>query len=179
MTLMQKLHRGWVAVALMLSALPVLAAQPAHAHVHGAVQLDVAVDGPTLTLTLEAPLDSVVGFERAPRTAAEKKTVQDALAALRAGGPLFTPDAAAGCVFKSASADSEALQPGAKVGEHADLDATAEFTCAKPALLRRIDLGGLLDRFPRIQRLQAQIVTGQGQFKQTLQRTTRVLTWGR
>ena len=72
MTLMQKLHRGWVAVALMLSALPVLAAQPAHAHVHGAVQLDVAVDGPTLTLTLEAPLDSVVGFERAPRTAAEK-----------------------------------------------------------------------------------------------------------
>ena len=105
--------------------------------------------------------------------------MQDALAALRAGGPLFTPDAAAGCVFKSASADSEALQPGAKVGEHADLDATAEFTCAKPALLRRIDLGGLLDRFPRIQRLQAQIVTGQGQFKQTLQRTTRVLTWGR
>lgn len=176
---MKTLNLGCVAVALALGAVPVLAAAPVHAHVHGAVQLDVAVDGPTLTLTLAAPLDSVFGFERAPRTAAEKKTAQDALAALRASGPLFTPDPAAGCVFQSATTDSEALQPGAKVGEHADLDATAEFTCAKPQLLRRIDLGGLLDRFPRIQRLQVQIVTGQGQFKQTLQRSARVLTWGR
>jgi Protein of unknown function (DUF2796) len=176
---MKTLNLGCVAVALALGAVPVLAAEPVHAHVHGAVQLDVAVDGQTLTLTLEAPLDSVVGFERAPRTAAEKQTAQDALAALRASGPLFTPDPVAGCVFKSATADSEALQPGAKAGEHADLDATAEFTCTKPELLRRIDLGGLLDRFPRIQRLQAQIVTAQGQFKQTLQRPARVLTWGR
>lgn len=175
-----KLTGWWVSLALVLGAAPALAANaPAQAHVHGAVQLDVAVDGPTLTLTLEAPLDSVLGFERAPRTATEKKAVQDALAALRASGPLFTPDPAAGCVFQSATADSEALQPGAKAGEHADLDATAEFTCAKPQLLRRIDLGGLLDRFPRIQRLQARIVTAQGQFKQTLQRPARVLTWGR
>jgi hypothetical protein len=143
------------------------------------VQLDIAVDDSTLTITLEAPLDSVFGFEHAPRTAVEKKTAQDALAALRASGTLFAPDAAAGCVFKSATADSEALQPGAKAGEHADLDATAEFTCAKPEQLRRLDLGGLLDRFPRVQRLQAQIVTAQGQFKQTLQRPARVLTWGR
>lgn len=176
---MKTLNLGCVAVALVLGAVPVLAAEPVHAHIHGAVQLDVAVDGQTLTLTLEAPLDSVLGFERAPRTAAEKQTAQDALAALRASGPLFTPDPAAGCVFKSATADSEALQPGAKAGEHADLDATAEFTCTKPQQLRRIDLGGLLDRFPRIQRLQAQIVTAQGQFKQTLQRPARVLTWGR
>ncbi|MEX8494549.1 DUF2796 domain-containing protein [Sphaerotilus sp.] len=168
------------ALAFALGAAPVLAADaPVHAHVHGALQLDIALDGPTLTLSMEAPLDSVFGFEHAPRTAAEKKTAQDALAALRASGPLFTPDSAAGCVFKSASADSEALQPGAKVGEHADLDMTAEFTCANPGQLRRIDLGGLLDRFPRIQRLQAQIVTAQGQFRQTLQRPARVLTWGR
>lgn len=178
--MLMKLKGWWVSVALVLGAAPVLAASaPAQAHVHGAVQLDVAVDGPMLTLTLEAPLDSVLGFERAPRTAAEKKAAQDALSALRASGPLFTPDPAAGCVFQSATADSEALQPGAKAGEHADLDATAEFTCARPERLHRIDLGGLLDRFPRIQRLQVQIVTGQGQFKQTLQRPARVLTWGR
>jgi hypothetical protein len=173
------LHRCVAPVLLALCASPLLAASAVTpAHVHGAVQLDVAVDGPTLTLTLEAPLDSVFGFERAPRTAAEKKTAQDALAALRASGPLFAPDPAAGCVFQSATADSEALQPGATAGEHADLDATATFTCARPEQLRRIDLGGLLDRFPRIQRLQAQIVTAQGQFKQTLQRPARMLTWG-
>ena len=81
--------------------------------------------------------------------------------------------------FQSATADSEALQPGAKVGEHADLDATAEFTCAKPEQLRRIDLSGLMTRFKRIQRLQAQVVTPQGQFKQTLKRPAQTLTWGR
>ncbi|WP_310462388.1 DUF2796 domain-containing protein [Sphaerotilus sp.] len=177
---MKKLTPWWVISALALGVAPVLAAgTPAHAHVHGAVQLDIALDGPTLTITLEAPLDSVFGFEHAPRTAAEKKTAQDALATLRTSGTLFVPDAAAGCTFKSATADSEALHPGAKAGEHADLDASAEFTCAKPEQLRRIDLGGLLDRFPRVQRLQAQIVTAQGQFKQTLQRPARVLTWGR
>ena len=95
------------------------------------------------------------------------------------GSALFAPDAAAGCVFQSATADSEALQPGAKVGEHADLDATAEFTCAKPEQLRRIDLSGLMTRFKRIQRLQAQVVTPQGQFKQTLKRPAQTLTWGR
>jgi hypothetical protein len=175
------LNRWLVTAGLALGAAPVLAAgghAQAHAHVHGAVQLEVALDGPTLSIALEAPLDSLLGFERAPRTAAEKQAAQDALTALR-GSALFAPDAAAGCVFQSATADSEALQPGATAGEHADLDATATFTCARPEQLRRIDLGGLLDRFPRIQRLQAQIVTGQGQFKQTLKRTTRVLTWGR
>ena len=180
---MHTLNPTHCSLAVLLLALCIAPAQaagaPAHAHVHGAVQLDIAVDGPALTITLEAPLDSVFGFEHAPRTPAEKKTAQDALATLRTTGTLFVPDPAAGCVFKTASADSEALQPGAKAGEHADLEATAEFTCTRPEQLRRIDLGGLLDRFKRIQHLQARIATPQGQFKQTLKRPARVLTWGR
>lgn len=180
--MMKTLNRWLVTAGLVLGAAPVLAAGGGHAHAkahaHGVVQLEVALDGAALSIALSAPLDSLLGFERAPRTAAEKQAAQDALTALR-GSALFTPDPAAGCVFQTATAEADALQPGAKVGEHADLDATATFTCTRPAQLRRIDLDGLLTRFPRIQRLQAQIVTPQGQFQQTLKRPAQTLTWGR
>jgi hypothetical protein len=46
------------------------------AHVHGLVKLDVAVDAKTLTVQLEAPLDSLVGFEHRPRTAAQKQAAE-------------------------------------------------------------------------------------------------------
>ena len=74
--MMKTLNRWLVTAGLVLGAAPVLAAgahdhghEHAQAHVHGAVQLEVALDGPTLSIALEAPLDSLLGFERAPRTA--------------------------------------------------------------------------------------------------------------
>ena len=107
--MMKTLNRWLVTAGLVLGAAPVLAAgahdhghEHAQSHVHGAVQLEVALDGPTLSIALEAPLDSILGFERAPRTASEKQAAQDALTALR-GNALFAPDAAAGCTPASAS----------------------------------------------------------------------------
>jgi Protein of unknown function (DUF2796) len=43
----------------LLVAVRALAAEP---HVHGVARLDVAVEGPGLTLMLESPLDSLVGL---------------------------------------------------------------------------------------------------------------------
>jgi hypothetical protein len=48
----------------------------ADAHVHGQGRLDIAVDEGVLTLRLEAPLDSLVGFERAPHSAKERDAVR-------------------------------------------------------------------------------------------------------
>lgn len=150
------------------------------AHVHGLVALEVALDGPTLTIGLEAPLDSLLGFERAPRTEAEKKAAQALLEHLRAGQGLFAPDAAAQCQPVSATVDAPVLQAGgAAKGEHADLDATFVLRCAQPQALTSIDLGGLLDRHRRIARVEAEIVTPAGQFKSVLKRPARVLRWGR
>jgi hypothetical protein len=70
------------------------------AHEHGALRLDVAIEGSKLTITMEAPLDNLLGFERAPRTDAERKAAADVLARLRSpdkGTPLFALDAAAQC----------------------------------------------------------------------------------
>ncbi len=66
---------GLAIAAALLAAAPFLTAQAQqqHAHVHGQLKLDVAVDGPTVVIDMESPLDNIVGFERAPKTDAEKK----------------------------------------------------------------------------------------------------------
>ena len=77
---------GFAFAAALLAAAPFLPAeaQQQHAHVHGQIKLDVAVDGPTVVIDMASPLDNIVGFERAPKTDAEKKSVEDAVAQLRA-----------------------------------------------------------------------------------------------
>ncbi|MDH5541220.1 MAG: DUF2796 domain-containing protein, partial [Rhizobacter sp.] len=76
---------GIGAVALGLSS---AAAAAGKAHEHGALRLDVAVEATSVTLQLQAPLDSLVGFERAPRTEAERQRVDQALARLKAAAQL-------------------------------------------------------------------------------------------
>lgn len=148
------------------------------AHEHGALKLDVAIDGNKLTIDMEAPLDSLVGFERVPRTDAERKAAADALARLRSpdkGTPLFVPDAAAQCKLGKAEVQAPVLEPGAKPAakdEHADLDASYEFTCAKPDELRLLEVG-LFDAYKRTQRIDVQVAGPKGQAKVTLKRPAR------
>jgi Protein of unknown function (DUF2796) len=148
------------------------------AHEHGAVKLDVAVEGNKLTIALEAPLDNLLGFERAPRTDAERKAAADVLARLRSpdkGKPLFAADAAAQCTLAKAEVQAPTLEPGAKSAaqdEHADLDASYEFTCAKPDELRTLEVG-LFDAYKRTQRIDVQVAGPKGQAKATLKRPAR------
>jgi len=60
-----------LAGVLMLLAAGAQAAPQAHEH--GVARLSVAVDGKRRTIELDAPLDGWLGFERAPRTDAERK----------------------------------------------------------------------------------------------------------
>lgn len=60
-----------VAALACITLAPAAAQHQHHAHTHGVVTLGVAVDQSTITLELSAPLESLVGFERAPRTDAE------------------------------------------------------------------------------------------------------------
>lgn len=158
-------------------ALPVSAQQAAH--VHGLVVLHVAVDGALLTVQFEAPLDSVLGFEHWPRTAAQRQAADALLKRLKEDTTLIRPAAAARCTPGKAIVDSAALQSpaplaGAKQSEHADLDASFEFNCKEPASLSSIDLG-LFDAFKRIQKIEVQVAGAQGQTKQTLKRPNRTV----
>ena len=148
------------------------------AHEHGALKLDVAVEGHRLTIAMEAPLDNVLGFERAPRNDAERKAAAEALARLRSkdkGMALFTPDAAAQCTLDKAEVSAPVLEPGVKAAAqdgHAELDASYEFSCAQAGELRNLDVA-LFDAYKRIQRIDVQVAGAKGQWKVTLRRPAR------
>ena len=166
---------GLAIAAALFAAAPFLSAQAQqqHAHVHGQLKLDVAVDGPTVVIDMESPLDNIVGFERAPKTDAEKKTDEDAVAQLRAADKLFVVDPAANCKLGPVDLRSGALglgnpDPAEPVG-HADLDATFSFNCTNAAAAKFIDVN-LFGAFKGLRQIDSQIATAQGQFKRQLKR---------
>ncbi|MFO0009078.1 MAG: DUF2796 domain-containing protein [Betaproteobacteria bacterium] len=136
------------------------------------------MEGNKLTIAMEAPLDNLLGFERAPRTDAERKAAAEVLARLRSpnqGKALFSADASAQCTLSKADVQAPVLEPGAKPApkdEHADLDASYEFSCAQPAELRSLDVG-LFDAYKRIQRIDVQVAGPKSQSKVTLKRPAR------
>lgn len=162
----------WAAVPTGSGLLLHSPADAARAHDHGAAHLDLAVDGNTITLQLESPLDNLLGFERAPRGEAERKAADALLNTLKAADALFKPDPAAQCSLRSLSLASAALKLGsasvdAKDDGHADLDASAEFDGRDAAKAALIDVM-LFDAFPRMKCIHIQAVTARSQFKRTL-----------
>ena len=159
-----------VAVALLPALLVPGPTWAGKAHEHGAVKLDIAVEGRRITLQMESPLDNLLAFERAPRTDAERKSAQAMVNRLKAADALFKPDPAAQCSLGSVTIDSPALQlgqpgAGAEQDGHADLDAAFEFNCKDTAAF--IDVA-LFDAFPRMKRIDVQVATAKAQFKRTL-----------
>jgi hypothetical protein len=178
---------GGVLISVALAA----AGKP---HEHGVVRLDVSIEGPQVTIAMTAALDNWLGFERAPRTDAERKAAAEVLTRLRSpnqGAPLFALNAQAQCQLAQAEVSAPVLEPAAKLAaapaappppaaakggaEHADLEASYSFQCAQPAQLRTLDLG-LFDAYKRIQRIEVQVAGSKGQSKVTLRRPARSVT---
>lgn len=170
----------------------------AQAHVHGQAELEVAVSGGTLVLSLHGPLDSLLGFERAPRTAAQKAAVDNLLSQLRKPEALFVPSVAAQCVPEPSVIDAPVLgvgrqaagAPDSKVAAapakaaaghggkdgHAELKAEFTFKCERADQLRGLE-AKLFDQFKRLQRLDARVVGPRGQSSARLTPSRRTLTW--
>lgn len=169
-------------LALTLSLLLLLSsplAQAAGAHVHGEAELEVAIDASQLVIRLQSPLDSLVGFEHAPRNERERALLQKAADTLRDGTSLFGLPTEAGCSLQDANVEL----PGA-AADHASADghrsAAAQWTfaCKQHERLHRIELR-LFQPFPRLKTLHVQWVgpAGQGGAKLGPARTT--LQFGR
>jgi hypothetical protein len=171
-----------LAVCLLgLALVPVALAQHAP-HAHGVAELRVAVDGKRLHIELESPLDNLVGFEHAPKTARERAALAAAEETLRGGDALFVLPAEAGCVLEAVELASPYPQsagddPGHGRDDeeaHSDMDVAYEFDCANPAALTTMRVN-LTVAFPRMQRIQAETATPAGQGKVTLDKSRRTL----
>ena len=163
-----------VCVALIGLSMSVAAGAQGHPHVHGAATLGIVVETGRVTVQLETPLDGLLGFERAPRTDAEKRRVADAATTLKGADSLFRFTPAAGCTSASVELNSAALglghpDPGEAHAEHADLDATFVFRCPHTERLTEVDVG-LFSAFAGMNRLLVEVVTARGQFKRELTR---------
>jgi hypothetical protein len=67
------------------------------AHAHGYGELNVAIEGGTVTLELDTPAFNIVGFEHPPETDEDKATIKNAVSKLNNGSELFLFPADAEC----------------------------------------------------------------------------------
>lgn len=177
-----------MAASVLLAA---SAAQAAPAHEHGVAQLMVAVEGDTVAVELESPLDNLVGFEHAPRTPEQRRAIEAMKDSFRTPATLFVPTPAAGCSAAPAElelpedlhadghADGHDEDHGHEhdhAGGHADLHATISFRCKSPAALKEFTVR-LFDVFPRLQRIRAQLAVPGRQSAAELDRQHSRLTW--
>ncbi len=160
-------------------AMGAAAAPPAP--VRGVVAVEAVLEGPSLDVTLRAPLETLLGFERAPRSEAEKRAVQALLERLRHDAAMLRPDAAAGCARSGVELSSAALGLGAAgpgATGHAGLEARWRYGCTAPDRLAHIELG-FVALHPRIARVEVQTVGARGVHKQLLRRPAQRLVWPR
>lgn len=152
---------------------------PRPAHVHGVAQLEVAVEGGHVDLHLESPLEALLGFEHAPRNDQERSAVDRMQQTLKQAHKLFVPTAAAGCKLVSVKVAAPSLeaQPDKSGQEaHGDLYAEYRFACAQPGKLSGMEVR-LAEAFPRMARIDAQVVSGKGQTARRLTTKMRFLSW--
>lgn len=170
---------------MILGAIASPSAFAAGAHAHGVALLDVAVDGATITLRLASPLDSLLGFERAPRNDAERGLVRAMAQALRSGNA-FVPTPAARCRLDKVELASSVLAPdllgggaaaaGEPTGEHAELTGTFVYRCDEAGALQGIDVM-LFDHFKKLRLVDAQVAGPRGQSALKLNSRARQIRW--
>ena len=163
---------------------PIAAAIEHGPHVHGTGELQVAVDSNTLTLELHAPLENLLGFEHAARTASEREAVKAMTAKLERPEMLFKLPKAASCTARptriesplgAASATGAHMDPNKNGSDdHADLSATFSFICTRIDKLDSIDVA-IFTAFPATRTLNAAVIGPRGQSAATLTPNQRVI----
>lgn len=134
-------------------------------HEHGVGELDVALEDGTLELELRSPAANLLGFEHAPRSAAERQQVARLRERLGQPQVLFALPAAAGCRLTGQQLDGPLFANDHKHGhaDHSDIGARYRFACHAPAALDALDAAPLFREFPATTRLQVQLIGPRGQ----------------
>lgn len=149
----------------------------AGAHQHGVARLEVSIDEGGVQVTMESPLEVLVGFERAPKDNAQREALARMVDRLKAGDQLFAIDPAAACTLTASSVEHP-FQPGkgGAKGGHADAEATWSWRCEKPAGIKRIEVR-LFEVFSRLMTLRVQTATPKGQGSATLVKSRRFISF--
>lgn len=149
----------------------------ADAHVHGEARLAVAIDDGTLSLILESPTDSLVGFEHAPRTARERAAVTKMKQTLERPAEVFRPTQTADCKPVRVKLESALLESKHTHHDgHANLNGEFVFACAAPQHLRDLDVR-LFKHFPDLKKLKVEVAAPRGQKAVQLTKRQHKVSW--
>jgi hypothetical protein len=147
------------------------------AHVHGAAQLSFAVEEKSVTVLLESPGDSILGFEHKAESEADKAKVAATVSKIEAEfSKWIALDPALGCTWTKSKIDAQVMgddskkasdaahaykKSGHKHAEHSEVH--VEYAVACQSTLKgaevKIDLG---TPFPRVAKLKVQVLGGSG-----------------
>ena len=136
------MHSRSVRSALMLFVIgtpitmPVVAAH--QAHVHGQATVQVSLEGAQLAIAVDSALDSLLGFESAPRNDARRRAVEALAARLRKVKTMILPASEADCKSTgvrlhapvlAGTAAHDAATPATvpDAGDHGNMTATHTF----------------------------------------------------
>lgn len=128
-------------LAFVVSAAGAQSRPHAHhnAHAHGQGELELAIEQGRIQGTLRVPMESLLGFEHAPKTDAQRAQVLALRELLEDPGNLVVPPAAAACKVTSSVAQSS-MFTGAVKGGHSELAYVFGWDCAKPDQLTSLSL---------------------------------------
>lgn len=149
-------------------------------HEHGVAQMNLAIEGDSLQISIKVPLESLLGYERAPRTDAERAAATALLKRFKQTQPVLALPAKAQCKEAVPAQVRAPLLEGSSgaTSGHGDLEAQYSLQCAQAGELREMDVT-LFDVSKGIARVRVQAVGPQGQSQSVLRRNKRLLKLGR
>ena len=131
-------------------------------HVHGEVTVNIALEGRTLALEIDAPAAQTLGFEKSPRDDRERAAVKAVDDWFRSGRNMLGVPPAAGCRLTKAE-----FTPPKLGGGHADYRGSYLFDCAAPEALAWVEIWALR-RMQGLEKAEVNLVTPAGQRQETL-----------
>ena len=125
-------------------------------HQHGHVKLEIAIEKSQLNIALEAPGESIIGFEHVAKTEKQKTAVKAALEQLSDPVSIFVMPSKAGCRVSSSNAELH------QHGGHNEFEASYAFTCTNIAEFQFLETK-LFSLYPAIDEIDAVYVAHAGQ----------------
>lgn len=123
------------------------------AHVHGAAELSIAFEGPQGKIEFKSASDSIVGFEHAAKSTADKKAIDEAFKKFEEKiSEMIAFDKALQCQFSK-----DKLEVVSEGGNHSNTVAAFSIRCTKSPVGTKL-VFNIQKHFPKLKDIDAQII---------------------
>ena len=140
------------------------------AHVHGAAEAALVLDGSVLTLSLDTPLESFGVREAAPETDEQEAELEALSDALVTSDTIFTVNSEAGCAL------TESDVAFRHHGDHGAAMLSYTFDCAHPVDLETIGFE-MFGTFPGFETVETLILNGAAQSPEDVTAQSHTIDW--